>query len=596
MGSSLSRLVVSDPKAFATQVNTDDAVSQQDADKWRAYDYVVAGGGTAGCVVASRLSEDPNVTVLLIEAGKSEGDIFTRMPLTFTKAYETDIDWQFIVDPLEPCKREMKIARGKVLGGTSVINALIYDRCAPEDFDTWAKNGADGWTYENMEPYFRKAERYLPEKLLDKFDLIDKGLDGPLSRIHDVMVETCKTLGMKYNNDINSHEKLGVASFPACVDAHGTRNSTAAAYLTPEVLARPNLTVAVKNTVEKILFAPSSEPSGELKAIGVQLSPSPTSSSYRVKATREVIVCGGAIHSPSMLLLSGIGPKDELESVGVKCLKDLPVGKHFVDHVSCASYIVRTKPGYTLDYLGSSPFAAIKGIAQWLTRGTGVFSQLPVSGVAYLRTDDEKLVDTSLGHVKNLTSGPGTPDLEILWSPVIAPNFKTTGPPGTHGLSISAVALKAESEGSVTLKSNSPWEKPLVVGNYFSSESDLNTVIRGVKLIKKMTQTEPLKSIVEYDPPVVDKSSIFWPGNADPSLLTDEELRAWVLRNGHSACHPGGSCSIGPVVSPSLIVHGTTNVRVVDASIFPTQVSGHPMGVIIGMAERAADLIKGKAA
>ncbi|KAI0795910.1 GMC oxidoreductase [Abortiporus biennis] len=580
MGFSLSRLVVSDPAVFATKVKSDDPINPQEAEKWHCYDYVVAGGGTAGCVIASRLSEDPNVSVLLIEAGKSEGDLFTRMPLSFTKSYKTDVDWDYYTERQDSGVRVMQIARGKVLGGTSVLNAMVYDRCTSEDFDSWARNGAEGWTFKNIEPYFRKAERYLPKYYLDEVDFKEKGCNGPLcvrqdkgyASVQDVMIETCETLGMKYNKDISSHDKLGVGRFPGCIDSHGARHSTAAAYLTPEVLSRPNLTVAVNTLVEKIIFSPSGSSAAQLKAIGVQVSSSSSSPKYRVRATKEVVVCGGAINSPHLLLLSGVGPKNELEKLSIPCLIDLPVGRHFVDHISAGTYIVRTKPGYTLDYLTHSHFAALKGVGQWLINGSGVFSQLPVPGAAYVRTDDSKLVDTSLGEVKDLTSGPTSPDLEILWTPIIAPNYMDSGPPGAHGVTISAIALKAESEGSITLKTNNPWDKPLVNGNYLSSESDINTLVRGMRLILRLTQTEPLKSILQPDP-IADKGDIFWRGDTDPSTA--------------------GTCSIGPVLSPSLVVHGTTNVRVVDASIFPTQVSGHPMAVIVAMAERAADLMKG---
>ncbi|KAI0795903.1 GMC oxidoreductase [Abortiporus biennis] len=596
MGSSLSNLV-SDPNKFATKVNPDG--TDEDVSKWKSYDYVIAGGGTAGCILASRLSEDRNATVLLIEAGKSEGDLFSRMPLTFSKSFGTDIDWAFVPEPQESMSgRVISVPRGKVLGGTSILNCLIYDRCSPEDFNSWAKNGAEGWAFKDVEPYFRKLEGYVPEKFIDKVDFSTKGRDGPIvitqddcaPELNNAIFESWKALGVDYVDDVNSHNKLGATRFQGCVDLKGTRSSVVSAYLTPEVLARPNLTIAVNNRVEKVLF--SRDASSELKAIGVQVTSSPNYPSYRLAATREVIVCGGAIHTPHILLLSGVGPKEELEKVGVAPMKDLPVGRHLVDHISCGPYLFRTKPGYTLDYLNHSPLAAIKPLVQWLFTGKGVFSKLPVPTAAWVRSDDPKLMDTSIGTVRDVSSGPNSPDLEILWSPILAPSYTTPGPPGVHGITISAIALKAESEGTVTLKTNSVWDKPIVNGNYFSSENDLYTVLRGVRLIQRLSQTEPLKSILAPKRDNNDKESLFWPSDVDPEKLSDDELKAWILRHGHSTCHIAGSCSIGPVLTPELKVHGIPNLRVVDASVFPTQVSGHPVAVVFVFAEKAADMIK----
>ncbi|KAI0072255.1 GMC oxidoreductase [Panus rudis PR-1116 ss-1] len=594
---------VSDPSRFATPVSSSD--TDGDYSKYKEYDYVVVGGGTAGCVVAARLSEDPNAKVLLIEAGKSEGPLLTRSPLAFTKSYKTDVDWAYLSIPQKNLHdKQIYWARGKVLGGTSVLNALIYDRCFPDDYDSWAKAGNDGWSWQELEPYFRKAERYSSSGSSSSLKLDEKGRDGPWhlkktelpAKITETWIDTCKAVGIPVHEDINaSGSAPGVGVLHGFITEKGERNHTAAAYLTPDVLARPNLTVAVTTTVEKILFSGEDD---SLRAAAVEVSSGPKSPKYRVQAKKEVVLCGGVFSSPHILLVSGVGPKDELEAAGVKCVKDLPaVGKHMVDHMSSGLISFRAKPGVTMDYLLSQPLSAALALIKWLWSGKGPFSMMAVNSAAYVRSDDEKLIDTSIGPCKNLTSGPNAPDLEFMFTPAIAPDYWTVPKSGDNGITTASVLLKPESEGSVKIKSGSIWDRPEIDGNYLSSESDINVILRGLRLILKILKTEPLNSQLDLRPLNPAKDGYFVFGDKEFDKLTDDDLRKFIIENGQPACHPAGTCRMGTdptdaVVDPKLQVHGIKGLRIVDASVFPTQVSGHPVAPIVAMSEKLCDLIK----
>ncbi|CAL1702481.1 unnamed protein product [Somion occarium] len=599
MGSWFSKSpYVSNPSDFAT------TSTSADPGKWKQYDYIVVGGGTAGCVLASRLSEDRDVTVLLIEAGTGRGNVFTKAPLAFTKNFKTSVDWEYYnASPHVRNGEETYLARGKMLGGTSALNALIYDRCSPEDYDSWAKAGCNGWTFKELEPYFRKAEGYSPKQITN-IDLSSKGTTGPWkirqtpspAPISDVIMETCKEIGIPYVEDLNSPDReVGVGHLAGIVDEHGNRVSTASAYLTPEVLSRSNLTVAVNTYVEKILF---SEEKGSPRAVGVQVASSASGPKYRVAATREVILAAGVVSSPHLLFVSGVGAKEELSAASVPVVKDVPaVGKHLADHISSGPLIFRAKPGVTLDKLNSSLLAGASAFLKWLWNGTGPFASMGVTSVAFIRSDDIRFIDTSLGPVKDLTSGPKSPDLELMWTPAIIPSFFDNARPGEHGFTIPSILLKPESKGIIHFKSGSIYDKPTLAGNYLDSESDLNVVARGVRCTFKLAHSEPLKSLLEFNPNNSDKSDYFWFGDQDPSKVTDDDIREFIKRNGHTAFHPVGTCRMGTdpqdsVLDPNLRVHGVTGLRVVDTSVFPTQVSGHPQGPVVAIAEKAADMIK----
>ncbi|KIK53250.1 hypothetical protein GYMLUDRAFT_100419 [Collybiopsis luxurians FD-317 M1] len=603
MGNSVSRYLLTHPIQFSTPSN-------EPQTSGREFDVVIVGGGTAGCVLASRLSENPSIKVLLIEAGSSyDSNIFTRAPLAFTQAFKTAADWAYETTAQGNMNgRKLYVPRGKILGGSSAINAMVYHHCSPSDFDRWDKEAAPGWSYKELLPYFLKSERYSPSPIHPKVKPEDRGHSGlwltghasTPTAINSLAVEACQNIGIPYNDDLNAGRGcLGVANFIATLDSKGSRSSTATAYLTPDILSRPNLFVAISTVVEKVLFEKRGD---SVQASGVEISTGRTSPRYRVTARSEVVLCAGAIGTPQLLLLSGIGPAAELKTLDIHTMVDLPaVGKHLNDHISSGSVVFPAKPGHTWDRMRSLP-SQMFALFKWLVFGTGPLSAQGAAAAAFVRSDDKCLPYDSKAsagvNVQDLTTGPGAPDIELYWLPSIFTNYGFDDVPASlNGISMGAVALMPESEGSVTLISNSVWDHPLIDPNHLASENDLNVIVRGIRLLLRLARTEPLKSVLDLKNQTTDVNSMFFPGDADPDKVTDEELKAFIKRNGTAPFHPVSSARMGmspqtSVVNNELRVHGVGGLRVVDASAFPTQVSGHPQAVIVAMAEKAADMMK----
>ncbi|KAI9070319.1 GMC oxidoreductase [Trametes sanguinea] len=597
--------VVKDPQYFATKVDEGGG-----NEPWKSYDYVIVGGGTAGCILASRLSEDRNATVLLLEAGKSHrSDISTRIPLGFSKILRTSSDWNTETIPQPGLQgRKAYIPRGKILGGSSSTNALIYHHSSPEDFDEWVSLGATGWSYDDLRPYFKKAEKYNSSPEFPHMDAESRGRVGPLQTSHpkerapiiDYAVEACKALGIPYSHDINTPRgSLGVTHLVGTLDTKGERSSSATAYLDNGALKRPNLTVATGIMVERVLFESFHDRS---RAVGVEFSTSSTSPRYRVRASREVVLSAGAIGTPQILMLSGVGPAEELQKHGIPVVKDLVhVGKHFVDHVSTGPLPFRAKPGLTYDYITQNLHGAL-ALIKWLTLGTGPLSSMAWSSAAFVRSTDPSLPYSRSGEpaptVKDLTPGPRTPDLELVWFPLTVFDDKfMKPPPGTSGLTLAAILLRPESEGTITLKSRSVWDAPELNPNLLGTENDINTLIRGTRLLMRIARTEPLASVLAPQGHSSDQSSPWWLGDADPDKVTDKELENYLRGSALSAFHPVGTARMGESAETSVVdlllrVHGVDSLRIVDASVFPHQLSGHPCAVIGAMAEKAVDIIK----
>ncbi|KAI0634450.1 GMC oxidoreductase [Trametes polyzona] len=603
MGANHSTLVVSDPLQFASQDVSDDH------SRWRTYDYVVVGGGAAGCVLASRLSEDRGSTVLLLEAGKGhKGDVPTRIPFGFSRIFRTPIDWN-LYTTAQPglAGREAYFPRGKILGGTSATNALIYHHCSPEDFDEWVSLGAAGWSYADLAPYFKKSEKFTPSTKYKDVDMSTRGLQGvwqtrhspEVAPIDNYAIEACQNLGIPYVGDINTSKgTMGVTRLTGNINAKGQRESTATAYLTDEVLSRPNLTVATTVLVEKILF----DKSGVPRAIGVELSISPTSPRYRVAASREVILCAGSVGTPQILMLSGLGPVEELEKHRIDVIRPLPaVGRNFIDHVSTGPLPFRAKPGFTYDYI-TGKFSGLLAYFRWLLFGTGPLSAMAWPSAAFVRSTDPRLPygrgQEEPAKVKDLTTGPGAPDLELIWLPLTVFDDRfVKPPPGTNGASLAALMLRPESRGQITLKSRSAWDAPLIDPNCLATQSDMNVLIRATRLLMRLARTEPLASTLDLRPHSDDKTSSWWLCDADPDKVTDSDLEELLRQSALPAKHPVGTARIGTsqensVVNAELRVHGVNGLRIVDASVFPSQLSGHPAAVIVAMAEKLADMIK----
>ncbi|KAI0733921.1 GMC oxidoreductase [Fomitopsis betulina] len=610
MGTSQSKCIVSDPDSFAHRISP-----ERDGGPQSRYDYIIVGGGTAGCVLASRLSEDPGVTVLLIEAGRShEGHWLSRIPLAYTRMFKTDVDWDYHTTPQEAMYgRRVCWHRGRMLGGTSALHSMVYHRCAPEDFDQWESLGARGWGYSDLQPYLDKAEHYCLHPSHPEVKPEDHGLDGPWVVSHsverapivDAALETCGAMGIPHNSDFNSPRGTsGVGELLGHIDEQGQRSSAATAYLDPNVLTRANLTIATETMVEKVIFSGGSE--GECRATSIELSKSSTSPRYCAYATREIILCGGAIASPQLLLLSGVGPANELQRLGLDVVQDSPtVGKDFTDHISSGPLRFQAKPGVTWDHY-NKPVPGALAMLRWLFTGRGPLAALGTSSGAFVRSDDSKVATHSVPYgdnsVQDMTSGPGAPDLELLWASICfsVDDGIVTPLPETSGITMGAACLKPQSTGHITLASKSIWDKPLIDANYFQSENDVNVILRGTRFLLRMARTEPLASLLEIPNDVEDKTNAFWPGHANPDKVTDADLKAWIRRNAEPTFHAVSTARIGTslensVVDPELRVHGIWGLRVADASVFPSQVSGHPCAVVIALAEKAADLIKAAA-
>ncbi|KAH9920204.1 GMC oxidoreductase [Epithele typhae] len=568
MGNSSSRYT-KNPASFATSFlpQSSSVVPDSESSTWKSYDYIIVGGGTAGCILASRLSEDPQVSVLLVEAGEShEGNLYSRIPLAFLRLLKTPADWNYQTTPQRTLDgRVVSWPRGRILGGTSSINAMIYHRADPRDFDSWERKGIKGWGYGVLKEYARSRDtlQFAAEGRTFHSDiLIGAAFQGASS----AAVAAAVNLGLPLNNDLcpnirdrefeDAESTAGAGAFPAMIDASQQRSSAATAYLTHEVLKRRNLTVAVAVFTERVLF--TTEADGTARAVGIQVSSGPSAAKFAAAAKREVIVCGGVVASPHILQLSGIGPASVLQQHQVPVVCELPhVGRNLADHYSGGSLVLRARPNTTLDKYTQNPLMGTAALLQWMFTGKGVMTQLGAQVAIFTR----------------LTTR-GAPDLEILVFPVAVTKHGNSVPPlGNNGISVVLLtrrqpalgidSAQASSKGSVELRSNSVYDPPVV---------DPKSVSACLLLDVRTLASRP------------DDANWFWPGDADPDAISDDEIRRFVRERGQSAWHPLCSARMGvdatdSVVDAALRVHGVRGLRVCDGSVFPDQ--------------RAADLIRG---
>ncbi len=519
------------------------------------FDYVIVGAGSAGCVLAARLSEDPATRVLVLEAGPGDKKQEVAVPAAFSKLFKTERDWDFATVPQENLNgRSLYWPRGKMLGGSSSINAMMWVRGVPADYDAWAEAGCDGWSYEDVVPYFRRIE----DVERDGGEHTGRGGPIPIRELRDpnpatfLFVTACANAGIPHNPNPNAGDNEGV-SFTQVNQHRGARASTAWAYLRP-AMKRPNLTVETGALATRVVVEGT-------RAVGVTYVRE--GEIRTVRAEREVVVAAGAVNSPHLLMLSGIGPADELRSVGVEPVVDLPgVGRNLSDHL--AAGIVVTTP--RTDTLVSAE--SVRHLLAYLLFRKGPLTSNIAEAHAFFKSDEALEAC----------------DLELIFAPVPFLDHGFTEPPG-HGFTIGVILLQPKSRGRLTLASSDPTVPPRIDPNYLADPEDLRVLVTGLKKAWEVFRTDPLA--VEVGTPI------------RPEEIPDDDA-GWaqmVRRYAETLYHPVGTCSMGvgeeAVVDPELRVRGVDGLRVADASVMPIINRGHTNAPAIMIGERAAALIRG---
>lgn len=431
---------------------------------------VIVGAGAAGSVLANQLSEDGNVSVLVLEAGGDNSKVLeTKIPLMFAKLFHSEHDWDYYTVEQEAlASRRLYWPRGRILGGSSSMNAMMYHHCSASDFDEWATEyGCKGWSYEDLAPHLRLMEKFTPNPARPAIDPAHRGSTGIwhtgyswLTKItEDGFLPACEESGIPPNDDINTATgSLGVTRFQTFIDGTGKRSSLATAFLPPEVLKRPNLYVACGVQVTRVLFDKLHGP--KPTAIGVEFQTSRGGDRFQVHANREVILCGGTVNTPQLLMLSGIGPEEELRKHGIHTVHaNEHVGKHMKDHLCSNGILCRAKKGETLDYLNSD-LMAIPALVRWLLFGTGPLTSNVAEAAAFVRTFEHQLPGSQRDWVpKDYTSGSDAPDLEIIGAPLAFVHHGEDLPPdGANVFSVAPISLRPQSAGTITLKSSEPFD------------------------------------------------------------------------------------------------------------------------------------------
>jgi choline dehydrogenase-like flavoprotein len=521
-----------------------------------AYDYVIVGAGSAGCVLAARLSEDPDVSVLLIEAGPPDTNENIHVPVAFGSLFRTQVDWDYST-ALEPFAdgRRVYLPRGKVLGGSSSINAMVYIRGHRVDYDEWRDGGCPGWGYDDLLPYFKLAEDN--ERGPSEYH----GVGGPLSvsdtrsanPIIGAFVEGAVEAGHPYNDDFNGAEQDGFGRYQV-TQRDGRRCSAAVAYLHP-VADRPNLEIVPYMHVQRVLFEGT-------RAVGVQAERLGATCEYR--AQREVILCGGTYNSPQLLMLSGVGPAETLTLLEIPVVLDQPsVGQNLQDHPA-------TGLAWAHDDERSLLSArAPEHVAEFAAHGRGPLTSNVAEAGGFIRT----------------RPGLPAPDIQFHASPAMYVD-EGLAPVAEHGFGFGPCMVKPASRGVVSILSPDPTAKPYILHNYFSEDSDMQAIVEGLRVGLEIARAPALAPFVKrpyYDMPDAD---------------SDEQLRAHVRRTTFTLYHPVGTCRMGSddgaVVDPQLRVRGVDGLRVIDASVMPTVPRGNTNAPTIALAERAADLIRAR--
>ena len=526
------------------------------------FDYIIVGAGSAGCVLANRLSEDPKNSVLLVEAGGSDRNPLFSIPLLAGLAYwHKPSNWNYATTPQAHLdNREIKWPRGKVLGGSSTINGMMYMRGNSADYDQWAQSGLTGWSYADVLPYFRRSENN-PGRAGSLYH----GQEGPLAvgkargenPLYADFLSAGKACGAKFNDDFNGAEQEGLGYYDFNTRS-GRRESSATAFLRP-AMGRRNLQVMTRTRVRRITLA-------EGRATGLQVDRAGQTTD--IAARREVILCGGAINSPQLLMLSGIGPGREIAAQGIDVVRDLPeVGRNLQDHLGV--YLTYACRDPVTLYGLFRPDRAAAALLRAYLWGTGPASAVPLEAGGFLKTRDDLEI----------------PDIHITFVPGL--NLETTrAGQGQHGYLINFYQLRPESRGTITLASADPAQAPRIDPNYLSAEPDRRCLRDGTRLARRIGETAPLVHRKAHD--ISPKAE---------ELDTDEGVDAWVRAGANTIFHPVGTCRMGTdagaVLDGELKVRGIGGLRVVDASVMPSIIGGNTSAPVMMIAEKAADMILG---
>lgn len=524
-----------------------------------AADYVIVGAGSAGCVLANRLTEDPGTSVILVEAGGKDSSLNVKIPLAFPNQFHGPLDWDYETDREPACHdRRLYIPRGKSLGGSSSMNAMLYVRGRPSDYDGWAAGGAAGWGWADVKPYFLRSESS------SRGASADHGADGPLHvqdpksprPLNRRIVDGFVAEGLDRNPDCNGPRQDGAGMFQV-LQRDGRRWSAADAYLHP-VRKRPNLTVATRAHVERI------ENDGR-RASGIRYRDA-RGEQHVIRARREVLLCAGAIGSPQLLMLSGIGDPDQLRQSGVAPLHALPgVGRNLQDH-PMLTVLFGVSDTDTL-YGADKP----RRLIEWLLRRNGPLTSTAAESVAFWR------------------SRPDLPaaDIQFHCGALFYEKHGAETYEG-HAMTIAPVLLTPKSRGRVALLSPDAHDAPSILANTLAEREDVDAMVAGIRMARRVAASAPLRSTVERE---------LRPG---PEQESGEQLEAGLRDRVELIYHPVGTCRMGAaddpsaVVDPELRVRGIDGLRVIDASIFPTIPGGNTHAPTVMVAERAADLLRGR--